>query len=317
MAGFYYPLWLLGLLVLPVLWFFWRRSDARRKKAAIEFSNLSAMKSTAVGSYSTRRRVLLLSLVPLLALGCLFIALAGPHLPLGTEREGTHVVLVLDDSGSMQATDYKPTRLEAAKSAASTLIGQLSEQDRVGVVVFESGATTAAYLSPDKDHVSLRLASVGPKTGQTALGDGLTLAVEMADSIPNAKRVVILLSDGVSNAGVIKPLTAASFAKERGIPVYTVGLGSDGPVIIGTDPYGNPEYADLDEETLRAIAEETGGRYFTSVDETTLSGIYRNLSGEIVSGPEETAVGYVFILASVVLILAEFWLRYGRGRILP
>jgi len=317
MAGFYYPLWLLGLLALPVLWFFWWRSDARKKKASIEFSNISAMRSTGAESDSARRRVLLLSLVPLLALGCLFIALAGPHLPIGTEREGTNVVLVLDDSGSMQATDYKPTRLEAAKSAAVTLIGQLSEQDRAGVVVFESGATTAAYLSPDKDHVIQRLGSVGPKTGQTALGDGLTLAVEMADSIPNAKKVVILLSDGVSNAGVVKPLTAASFAEERGIPVYTVGLGSNGPVIIGTDPYGNPEYADLDEETLRGIADETGGRYFTSVDETTLSGIYRNLSGEIVSEPEETGIGYIFILASVVLIVAEFYLRYGRGRILP
>ena len=88
-------------------------------------------------------------------------------------------------------------------------------------------------------------------------------------------------------------------------------------MIIGTDPYGNPEYADLDEETLRAIAEETGGRYFTSVDETTLSGIYRNLSGEIVSEPEETGIGSLFILASIVLIMAEFWLRYGKGRILP
>jgi Ca-activated chloride channel family protein len=316
MTGFSQPLWLLGLLVLPGLWYFWQVSDRRRKKQAIEFSHISAIKSTGVGD-PARRRVLLLSLVPLVALGCLFIALAGPHIPMGTEREGTNVVLVIDDSGSMQATDYRPTRLEAAKFAASTLIRQLSEQDRVGVVVFESGATTAAYLSPDKEHVMQRLAAIGPKTGQTALGDGLTLAVEMVDSIPNAKKVVILLSDGVSNAGVVKPLTAASFAKEREIPVYTVGLGSNGPVVIGTDPFGNPEYADLDEGTLRAIADETGGRYFTSVDETTLSGIYRNLSGEIVSAPEETGIGYLFILASVVLIVAEFLLRYGRGRILP
>jgi Ca-activated chloride channel family protein len=315
-TGFYSPFWLLGLLLLPVLWLFWKRSVSRRKMAAIEFSNISALKS-AGSDERGRRRVLLLSVVPLLALGCLFIALAGPHLPLGTERAGTNVVLVIDDSGSMQATDYAPTRLEAAKSAAATLIDQLPGEDRVGVVVFESGASTAAYLSPDKTHVIQRLESIGPKTGQTALGDGLTLAVEMVGSIPSAKQVVILLSDGVSNAGVVKPLTAASFAKERGIQVYTIGLGSDGPVSLGTDAFGNPEYADLDEGTLRTIAEETGGRYFTSVDETTLSGIYRNLSGEIVSEPEETGIGSIFILASVALIVGEFWLRYGRGRIIP
>jgi Ca-activated chloride channel family protein len=87
--------------------------------------------------------------------------------------------------------------------------------------------------------------------------------------------------------------------------------------MIGTDPFGNAEYADLDEVTLREIAEETGGKYFTSVDETTLSAIYQNLSGEIVSEPEETSITGLFILAAIFLIVAEFYLRYGKGRILP
>jgi Ca-activated chloride channel family protein len=196
MPGFSQPLWLIGLLALPVLWYLWQKADRRRKKDAIEFSHLEAVKSAHAGK-TAKRKVLFLSIVPLLALGCLFIALAGPHLPLGNERQGTNVILVIDDSGSMQATDYRPTRLEAAKSSASTLIRQLGDQDRVGIVVFESGATTAAYLSPDKERVLQRLSAIGPKTGQTALGDGLTLAVEMADSLPNARKVVILLSDGV------------------------------------------------------------------------------------------------------------------------
>jgi Ca-activated chloride channel family protein len=314
--GFSHPLWLLGLLVLPFLWYFWMVENRRRKKEAIEFSNLAAIRSVH-GNKSGKKRVLLLSIIPLLAIGLLFVALADPYLPLGATRAGANVVLVIDDSGSMQATDYRPTRLEAAKDAASTLIRQLGPEDRVGVVVFESGATTAAYLSPDKERVLSRLESIGPKTGQTAIGDGLTLAVEMTDSLPGAKKAVILLSDGVNNAGVVDPLRAAGFAQERGIPVFTIGLGSNGPVVIGTDAFGKPEYAELDEETLKKIAEVTGGRYFTAVDEATLSSIYQNLSSEIAGEPEETSVMGIFVLAAVILIVAEFYLRYGRGRILP
>jgi Ca-activated chloride channel family protein len=316
MPGFYNPLWLISLLVLPVLWFSWHVANKKRKKEAITFSSIAGIKLSYKGS-AARRRVLLLSLIPLLALGSLFVALADPHLPLGTTKEGANVVLVIDDSGSMQASDYTPTRLEAAKSAASDLIRKLDERDRVGVVVFESGATTVAYLSPDKERVMQRLDSISPKTGQTALGDGLTLAVEMADSLPNSKKVVILLSDGVSNTGVVSPTTAAGFARDKGIPVFTIGLGSIGPVIIGTDAYGNPEYADLDEETLRTIANITDGKYFTSIDETSLSSIYRNLPGEIVREPEETSIAGLFVLIAIGSLIAEFYLRYGKGRILP
>lgn len=316
MPGFSQPLWLLGLGLLPVLWYFWRRANILRRKDALEFSHLVAVRSAQRGN-AGRRRLLLLFLLPLLALGCLFVALADPHLPLGAEKEGVNVILVIDNSGSMQASDYYPTRLDAAKDAAKTLIQQLSENDLAGIVIFESGASTAAYLSPDKERVVQRLEAIGQKTGQTALGDGLTLAVEMADSIPNAGKMVILLSDGVSNAGVVRPDDAARFAEERGIPVFTVGLGSSGPVVIGADSFGNPEYAELDEETLREIAEGTGGKYFTSVDETTLSAIYLDLSKEIVHEPEETSIRGILILAAIVLLMAEFYARFGKGRILP
>ncbi len=316
MPGFSQPLWLLGLLALPALWYFWRVADRRRKKEAIEFSSLAALKA-ARRPGAAERRILVLSIVPLLALGLLFVALADPFLPLGTVRQGANVVLVIDDSGSMQATDYRPTRLEAAKEAGSVLVGQLGSQDRIGVVIFESGATTAGYLTPDKERIRQRLSSIQPKTGQTALGDGLTLGVEMADSLPNAKNVVVLLSDGVSNAGVVDPLRAAGYAKERGVTVFTVGLGSPGPVVVGTDLSGRPEYAELDEATLREIADTTGGSYFTSVNESTLSAIYRDLPAVIGTETEETGVGYTFVIAAIALIIGEFYLRYGKGRILP
>ncbi len=148
----------------------------------------------------------------------------------------------------MSATDYPPTRLDAAKTAAASLMRDLATEDYAGIVVFEAGATSAAYLSPDKDRVIRKLDSVPARTGQTALGDGLLLGIDMAESIPNRKNVVILLSDGVNNAGVVTPDEAMKVARDRSIQVFTVGLGSAEPVITGYDPLGAPQYATLDED---------------------------------------------------------------------
>jgi Ca-activated chloride channel family protein len=175
---------------------------------------------------------------------------------------------------------------------------------------------TAAYLSPDKERVQEKIRAIAPKPGQTALGDGLALGIDMAQSIPNRKKVVILLSDGVSNAGVISPDEAAGYARAAHIQVFTVGMGSSHPEVIGTDWLGNPQYTRLDEATLQAIAEETGGKYFRSVDERTLSEIYANLNREITREKEEVSVAWVFIIGAIILLSLEIWLRYGRGRII-
>ena len=228
-----------------------------------------------------------------------------------------NVVLAIDDSGSMQASDYPPTRLEAAKSAADMLIRNLEPADNAGVVIFESGATTAAYLSPDKDRVRQKLAAVTPKPGQTAIGDGLTLAIDMARSVPNKKSVVILLSDGVNNTGMVTVDEAVAAARAAKIQVFTIGLGSKQPAVIGYDWLGKPQYAELDEATLKSVAEQTGGRYFKSVDDQTLSAIYAGINQEIVREPEETRVGDWFVAGALLLILIELFFRYGRGRVLP
>ena len=138
----------------------------------------------------------------------------------------------------------------------------------------------------------------------------------MAESIPNRKKVVILLSDGVNNAGVIPPAQAMQFAKDKGIQVFTIGLGSEQPVVLGYDWFGNPQYATLDEDTLRSIATETGGQYFRSVNERTLSDIYANLNKEIKREKEETSIKDWFFIAGLVLITGEVLLRYGRRRII-
>jgi Ca-activated chloride channel family protein len=316
-AGFSNPLWLLGLFILPIILAGYYYAMKRKRQDALLFSQVSFVKS-AMGSKAGLRRGQILFLLSLLAIGLLFTGLAVPHLPLTQTREGVNVVLAIDDSGSMQAIDYAPTRLEAAKSAADILIRNLDPHDYAGVIVFESGATTAAYLSPDKEKVRLKLAAIAPRAGQTAIGEGLALALDMARSIPNKRDVIVLLSDGVNNAGVVTPGEAVVSAQAAGIPVFVVGLGSAKPVILGYDFTGNPKYADIDETALRSIAEQTGGKYFRAVDDKTLSEIYAGLNTEIVHEPEETDIKDAFILAALVLIGIGLWLRYGgRGRIIP
>ncbi len=316
MPGFAHPLWLLGLFAVPLLAWLRHRALAKRKAAAIEFSHVAFLKAATEGKRDPWRPRLI-ALCSLLVLSLVLVGLADPHLPLETTREGVSVVLVLDNSGSMAATDYAPTRLDAAKQSAAVLIGALDERDYVGVVTFEEGASSAAYLSPDRERVIAKVAAIEERTGRTALGDGLALGIDMADAIPNRKKVVVLLSDGVSNAGVIAPTDAARFAVEHQVQVFTVGLGSASPVLIGYSPFGVAEYATLDEATLQAIAGSTGGQYFRSVDPATLQEIYARLPSAIARVPEETSVqGLLFALA-IPVVLLEFWLRYGRGRVLP
>jgi Ca-activated chloride channel family protein len=315
MTGFAEPLWLIGLAGIPVLCLLYRRALRERSYAALTFSRV-AVAAQAQGSDRLRRPHILFALA-LLALALILVGLADPHIPLEGADEGVSVVLVLDTSGSMQATDYLPTRLEAAKAAAETLLSRLNPEDYAGVVVFESGATSAAYLSPDRDRVIERLQGIRARDGQTALGDGLALGVDMADSIPNRHRVVILLSDGASNAGTFSPAEAAAYACERNVPVYTVGIGSPDPVVAGYDLAGVPEYAVLDEETLRAIARTTGGKYYAAVDEGTLAAIYAGLTDEIPREPKDTSIRAIFFAGALIVLLLEIYLRYGRGRILP
>ncbi|MFA7694475.1 MAG: VWA domain-containing protein [Methanoregula sp.] len=315
MSGFYEPLWLPVLLVIPVLAGIYYYVIRKKKQEAIAFSRIAFVKS-ALGDAQKSKRTHILFIVALAVIGLLVIGLADPHIPLEQTKEGTNVILVIDDSGSMQATDYQPSRIEAAKSAARLLVGSLDPKDSAGVVIFESGATTAAYLSQDKDRVKEKITAISPRSGETAIGDGLALAVDMAQSEPNKKSVIILLSDGVNNAGVVTPDEASALAKSAGIPVYTVGLGSSTPTVLGYDWLGNPQYAQLDEATLQSVADQTGGKYYKSVDEKTLRDVYSGLSPNIVHEKEDTSIRDYFIFGALVLLCAELYLRYGRGWII-
>lgn len=310
------PAWLAGLCIIPAIVIYNRRYSRRKYLQVLEFSKLSAAKA-AVKDTKTGRIHRIAFTLGLLAIALIFAGLANPQIPLEQTRDGVNVVLALDVSGSMQATDYRPDRITAAKTASENLIRQLDQKDYVGIVTFDSGATTAAYLTPDRRRVIEKLQYIDAKDGSTAIGDGLALAVDMAQSIPNRKCVVILLSDGDSNSGYVSPPAASEFAKERGVQVFTVAMGSEEPVLVGYDWANNPEYATVNEEALQEIARKTGGACFRSVDEGTLAEIYAKLDDAIVREKEKTPVGWIFFLVSAGLLTAEYAIRYGRWRFLP
>ncbi len=312
MVSFHNPEYLWLLVIAGATIYLYYVLEKRKRSNVIRFSRLKIVRSAFTGRGLRKARVMfaLFSLAIIL----LILALADPHLPLKRTHKGVNVVLVIDVSGSMKATDYKPSRIEAAKQAARTLIKSLDPADNVGIVTFESGATTAAYLSPYKKHVLEKLESVEAKQGATAIGDGLSLGVDMATSMPNRKRLIVLLSDGVNNAGVISPDEAIKFAKSSGVQVFTVGLGSAKPVVLGYDFFGRPQYAQLDEGMLKKIASETGGEYYKSVDSETLSHIYSKISTKIKREKESVSIKDYFIGGALATLLLLFALRYWRYR---
>ncbi len=312
--GFLEPARLLLLLIIPVIYYAYTIHLKKKRASALKFSNLGMIKEASGKKHSLRQNLPFYIL--LFAITLLITGLADPHIPLKQAKEGVNVVLVIDNSGSMQANDYTPTRLEAAKRSAVILIRNLDSKDNVGIVVFESGATTAAYLTPYKDKALEKLKAVEPREGKTAIGDGVALAIDMATSIPNKKKVVILLSDGVNNAGVVTPGEAVVFAKLLNIQVNAIGMGSVEPVVLGYDFFGRPQYAELDEATLKAIALETGGQYYKSVDDSTLDAIYANISQNIERVREETSIKDRFFAAALVVLIVYLYVIYGKYRII-
>ena len=315
MITFVNPFILFLLFLVPIIGYLYYISIKKKRESIIKFSNLSLIKSAMGGkSHNFRKHVYIY--LSLIIIGLLIIGFSDPHIPLKTTKEGVNVVLAIDISGSMQANDYKPTRLEAAKRSAKLLIDNLDNKDNVGVVVFESGATTSSYLTPFRKKVLIKLEGIAPKEGRTAIGDGLALAVDMATSIPNKKKLIILLSDGVNNAGVISPEEAVAYSKANKIQVYTIGMGSEGKVVLGYDWFGNPQYAELDEATLKAIASETNGQYFKSVDDKTLDEIYKTISKEIEREKEPVSIKDWFFALALILLIFQLYIQYGKYRIL-
>ena len=258
------------------------------------------------------------------AVALMVVALARPQTTeqlSKTTVEGIDIVLALDVSGTMLAADFEPDRLTAAKDVAAKFIAD-RPNDRIGLVVFAGESYTQSPLTTDKAALQTLLAQVkfGVVEDGTAIGMGLATAVNRLRESEAKSKVVILLTDGVNNAGQIAPLTAAEIAAEYGVRVYTIGVGKRGYAPYPYyDAWGNVRYqqqkVEIDEQTLTDIAAKTGGEYFRATSKTTLREIYDRINAlektriETDNYTRHNEHFAVWLLWALALLVAEFGVR--------
>jgi Ca-activated chloride channel family protein len=258
-----------------------------------------------------------------MAIGLIIIALARPQTSSSSQNmtiEGIDIVMALDVSGSMLARDLKPDRLEASKAVASSFIKD-RPNDRIGLVIFSGETFTQVPLTTD--HSILLNMFKDIKSGMiedgTAIGDGLATAVTRLKDSRAISKVVILLTDGVNNAGSVDPMTAAEIAKVFGVRVYTIGVGSFGtaPYPVQT-PFGiqlRDMKVEIDEDLLQNIATQTDGRYFRATTNQKLEDIYAEIDKlerskiEVTEFKRKHEEFLPLVLLAFGLLLAEFLLR--------
>ncbi|MEL6660298.1 MAG: VWA domain-containing protein, partial [Bacteroidota bacterium] len=255
---------LLILAPLVVLWMRWQRS---RRYPNLRMPTLAGVKDLSTWRTQLRR---FLPWLRGLALIALVIALARPQLTLQEESikaEGIDIVLAMDLSSSMLAQDFRPSRLEASKRVAIDFVNK-RPFDRISIVAFAGEAFTQCPLTTDHDIVRTFVGALacGALEDGTAIGQGLATAVNRVKESEAVSKVIILLTDGVNNAGYLSPDMAADIAREFGIKVYTIGVGSEGEALtpVSKDRFGRYRYdiarVEIDENLLREIAQKTNGR---------------------------------------------------------
>ena len=300
-------------LLIPVLIFVYHKYNSNKKDSILKFSSIKIIEKAIVKKSTIRKHIPFVLVIVVLSL--IIIALANPQtITMGVEK-GVNIGIVLDGSESMAASDYKPTRLEAAKNAVNSLVTKINVKNNVGVVLFETGATTISYLTPIKEKTLDSISLIQQGSGATAIGDGLSLGIDMVSSIPDKKRVIILLSDGIQNSGLVTPQQAIQYALINNVQIHTIGIGSEKPVYLRDDIYGEPQYAELDETTLRDVSGSTGGSYFKSLDEETLNQILLDLSSNMEYEKELSTIRDWFIGSAIAFLLLDMYIIYGKYRI--
>lgn len=270
------------LLIIPVVYSIWYFFKRRNINSEILFSNLGSLNKTKTLKNRLRD---LPQIFNILAIFLLIIALARPQSSTNWEEsttEGIDIVLSMDISGSMLAEDLKPNRLEASKDVAVDFISK-RVNDRIGLVIFSGESFTQCPLTTDHNVLINLFKDVksGMVEDGTAIGMGLATAVNRLKDSDAISKIIILLTDGVNNKGVVAPFTAAEIAKQFGIRVYTIGVGTEGyaPYPFQT-PFG-VQYQDvevqIDEETLQNIATVTDGKYFRATNNSKLKEIYKDI----------------------------------------
>ena len=275
--------WLLLILPVALLWYIFRH---KKQTAELRISSLKGFKATPSLLPKLKH---LLFLFRMVALALLITALARPQtVDVSTRTKttrGIDIIMAIDVSASMLAKDLKPNRLEALKNVAAEFIRD-RPNDRIGLVEYAGESYTKTPITSDKSIVLRSLKEIKYNTiivGGTAIGMGLATAVNRLKDSKAKSKVIILLTDGVNNAGFIDPNTASELAVEYGIKTYTIGLGTNGMALspVAWTKDGNFQYdrvqVEIDEDLLKEIAEVTGGEYFRATDNKKLKEIYKEI----------------------------------------
>lgn len=268
----------------------------------------------------------------MLALAAIITALARPQShndERNVEGEGIDIVLCIDVSGSMLAQDFHPNRLEAAKKVAEDFVRN-RPADRIGLVIFAGESFTQCPVTSDHAVLESQIQQIDGSflVDGTAIGSGLTTSVDRLRTSETKTKVIILLTDGENNGGLIDPKTAKEIAKSYNIKVYTVGIGSEGYASTPVEGPGGQvimqqEKVNIDEALLKEIASETGGRYFRAKDNQTLAGIYSDIDQlektklNITVTRRYTERFQPLVFLAIGLILIELVLRFTVFRQFP
>jgi Ca-activated chloride channel homolog len=318
-----WPGLLWALLLVPVALAAYLLAQRRRSRYTVRFTNLDLLANVVSAKPGWRRHVP--PAFYLLALAALLVSLARPQALALVPKEQATVILVMDVSGSMNATDVEPTRLVSSQRAAASFVEQLPEKFRVGIVSFASTAQTLTRPTTDRPAVYGAIESLHAE-GATAMGDGIERALDVkrppasppggARPAPtpgtqqgggdDAPMVVLLLSDGANTQGRAQPMEAAADAEELGVPVFTIALGTDRGMVDVPDETGNLRRIPVppDKLTLQRIAEITGARFFAAPSSSDLKGIYRELGSKIGFVKEKQEVTVVFAATGLLFLVA-------------
>jgi Ca-activated chloride channel family protein len=243
------------------------------------------------------------------ALTAMLVGVARPHATVSVPREEATVVLALDVSRSMKATDIEPTRLDAARAAAKEFLGQVPEKFRVGIVSFATRAVVALPPTDDRQLAAAALDTLTPGEG-TAIGDAVALSLQIGrrqresdGTIPPTS--VLLISDGARDGGLVTPQDAAERARKLGVPIYSVLVGTPNGVVEETLPGGFRRMIRVppSPETLTQIAQASGGELFTAFDEESLSKVYDELGSRLGERKESREITDYFAAGSAMLLL--------------
>lgn len=323
------PQFLLLLLLIPLL-VFWYFRRQKGRGATLRFSHLGFVKEVHRVS-ATRARNVLFGL-RMLVLSSLVLAFARPQSGIKGEEvitQGIDIVLTMDISSSMLAEDIKPNRVEAAKQVASEFI-KGRKNDRIGMVVFSGQSYTQCPLTIDYGILLsfLEQIHVGMIEDGTAIGMGLATAVNRLRTSEAKSKVIILLTDGRNNRGEIDPVTAAQAAQAFGVRIYTVGAGTRGTALYPVnDPFFGKRYVpmqvDIDEESLKKIADMTEGKYFRATARKQLEAIYREIDEmekteiKVREYTRYSELFYYLVGVAVILCIGEIGLAHTRFRKIP